>query len=208
VGVRTNIRDTDPSDDGIPAIEVPFWQSPWPFVRVAVRTAGDPARVRQDVAAAIRAIDPDLPMGDVKTMEQMFSESLVSNRFNSALFGSFALVALLLAAIGIYGVMSFVVAQRTQEIGLRMALGAGRSRILVRVIAEGMSTALIGAAVGSLGAFYAARTMRGIITGLTQLDPVVVLGITASLLLSALIACAIPAARAASVDPMVALRRE
>jgi putative ABC transport system permease protein len=141
-------------------------------------------------------------------MEQMVSESLVSNRFNSALFGGFALVALLLAAFGIYGVMSFVVAQRTQEIGVRMALGADRARILRRVIAEGMSTALAGAAIGSLGAFYAAKTMRGIITGMTALDPVVFVVIVASLLFAALIACVIPAARAASVDPMVALRRE
>ena len=208
VGIRADVRSIDPADDGSPAIEVPFWQSPWPFARMAVRTAGDPAHVRQDIAAAIRSIDPDLPLGDVKTMEQMVSESLVSNRFNSALFGGFALVALLLAAFGIYGVMSFVVAQRTQEIGVRMALGADRGRILRRVIAEGMRTALAGAAIGSLGAFYAAKTMRGIIAGMTALDPVVFVVIIAPLLFAALVACIVPAVRAASVDPMVALRRE
>jgi putative ABC transport system permease protein len=208
VGVRADVRNTDPANDGSPSIDIPFWQSPWPFGRVAVRTAGDPSRMRMDLAAALRSIDPDLPMGDVKTMEQMFSESLVNNRFNSALFGSFALIALLLASFGIYGVMSFVVAQRTQEIGVRMALGAGRSQIIRRVVAEGMITALTGALVGSLGAFYAVKTMRGIITGLTEINPAVLIGVTASLLLSALIACAVPAARAASVDPMIALRRE
>ena len=187
---------------------MPFLQSPWPFCRLAVRTAVDPGFVTKDVAAAIHAIDPDLPLGDVKTMEQMFSESLVSNRFNSVLFGGFAVVALLLAAFGIYGVMSFVVAQRTQEIGVRMALGADRSQILRRVVLEGMSTSLTGALIGSLGAFYAARMMRGIIAGLTDVNPVILIGVTASLLVAALIACVVPAARAASVDPLIALRRE
>ena len=208
VGVRADIRSTDPAQDGVAAIDVPFWQSPWPFVRVAIRTPGDPAQVRPDLAAAIRSIDPDLPMGDVKTMEQMFSESLVSNRFNSALFGGFALAALLLAAVGIYGVMSFVVAQRTHEIGVRMALGADRARIVGRIVGEGMMTAGLGAAFGSLGAFYAARMLRGIVSGTIALDPMAFVIIVATLLLAALIACAVPAARAASVDPMVALRRD
>ncbi len=208
VGVRADVRGTDPSNDGAPAIEVPFWQSPWPFARAVVQTAGDPTQMRQDIAATIRSIDPDLPMGNVKTVEQMFSESLVDTRFNSALFGSFALVALLLAAFGIYGVMSFVVAQRTQEIGLRMALGAGRAQILRRILTEGMMTVALGAAAGSIGAYYAATAMRGIIPGMMRLDPVVFIIVTATLLFTALMACVVPAMRAASVDPLVALRRE
>jgi putative ABC transport system permease protein len=208
VGVRADIRNTDASEDGLPAIEVPFWQSPWPFARMAVRTAGDPGRMTQDAAAAIRSIDPDLPMGDVKTMEQAFAESLISNRFNSALFGSFAVLALLLAAFGIYGVMSFVVAQRTHEIGVRMALGADRARIVARVVGEGMMTAAAGAAIGTLGAFYAAKTMHGIISGMVEPGAAGFLTITGTLLVTALIACLVPALRAASVDPMIALRRE
>ena len=115
VGIRADVRDTDTANDLFPAIEVPFWQSPWPFGRITVRTIGEPTLVTRDIAAAIRTVDPDLPMGNVKTIEQMFSESLVSNRFNSTLFGSFAAVALLLAAFGVYGVMSFVVVQRTHR---------------------------------------------------------------------------------------------
>jgi putative ABC transport system permease protein len=160
------------------------------------------------VAAAIRSIDRDLPMGSVKTVEQLSSDSLVDNRFNSALFGTFALVALLLAAFGIYGVMSFAVAQRTPEIGLRMALGADGARILRQVLTEGMMTVALGAATGFVGAFYAATAMRGIIPGMMGLDPLVFISVTATLLFAALIACVIPAARAASVDPLVALRRE
>jgi putative ABC transport system permease protein len=208
VGVRADIRNVDPADDGAPAIDVPFAQNPWPFVRMAVRTVGEPARVRSDVAAAIRSIDPDLPMGDVKTMEQAFAESLVTNRFNSALFGSFAGIALLLAAFGIYGVMSFAVAQRTHEIGVRMALGADRVRIVGRVVSEGMLTAAAGAAIGTLGAFYAAKTMRGIISGMVDPGAAGFLIIAGTLLVTALIACLVPALRAASVDPMIALRHD
>ncbi|MFL6280325.1 MAG: FtsX-like permease family protein, partial [Vicinamibacterales bacterium] len=208
IGVRADIRDINPINDGTPAIEVPFWQSPWPFVRVALQTEGDPAGVRREVAAVIRSIDPDLPMGDVRTIDQLVSESLVSDRFNSALFGGFALMALILAAVGIYSVMSFAVARRTQEIGVRMALGADRTHILRRIVGEGMTTAATGAAIGSLGAYYAATAMRGIVTGMMRLDPLVFISVTATLLFAALMACVVPAMRAASVDPLVALRRE
>ena len=208
VGIRADIRGTDPANDLSPAIEVPFWQSPWPFARITVRTIGEPTLVRRDIAAAIRTVDPDLPMGNVKTIEQMFSESLVSNRFNSTLFGSFAAVALLLAAFGVYGVMSFVVAQRTQEIGLRMALGAGRAQILRRILTDGMTTVALGAAAGSMGAYYTATAMRGIIPGMTRLDPLVFIVVSATLFGAALMACVVPAMRAASVDPLVALRRQ
>jgi len=208
VGVRADIRSTDPADDPSLAIEVPFWQSSLPFARAVVRTRAEPTLVRQDIAGVIRSIDPDLPMGNVKTIEQMFSESLVSTRFNTALFGSFAFVALLLAAFGIYGLMSFVVAQRTQEIGLRMALGADRTQVLRRTISEGMTTVAFGAATGSMGAYYSATAMRGIIPGLVRINPFVFIMVTATLLVAALLACVVPAMRAASVDPLIALRGE
>jgi hypothetical protein len=107
--------------------------------------------VQQSLAAVVRSIDPDLPMANVRTMDQIIDQRMASDRFNSALFGAFALVALLLAAFGIYGVMSFIVAQRTHEIGLRMALGAGRRRVVRDVIREGMVTALIGIVAGPTG---------------------------------------------------------
>ena len=208
VGVRADLRSMNPENDGLPEIDLPFWQSPWRYVNIAVRTAGEPASVAQTVSRTLQSIDPDLPMARVRTLEQIVSESLVRDRFNTVLFGSFAGVGLLLAALGIYGVMSFSVAQRTHEIGLRMALGANRRHILRGIVSEGMTTAGIGTIIGSAGAFYAARTMRGIVSGISHMDPGTYIVVTFTLLVAALFACLVPASRAASVDPMVALRQD
>ena len=207
VGVYADVLNAGPANSGFPEIDVPFWQSPWPDVRMAVRAEGDLGAVRQSIAAVIQSINPELPMADVKTMEQLVSASLMRDRFNTVLFGGFAVVGLLLAAFGVYGVMSFLVSQRTHEIGLRMALGADRRRILRQIVREGMTTAFVGTAIGSAGAFYAARTMQGIVFGVTGMDPLAFLVVTMTLLGAALIACVVPAVRAASVDPMVALRQ-
>ena len=208
VGVYADVRSDGSRTAAVPAVDLPFWQVSWPQTTVAVRTAGDPMTVRHSIGAVVQALDPDLPMGDVKTMEQIVSESMAADRFNTVLFGSFAGIALLLAAVGIYGVMAFAVAQRTHEIGLRMALGAGRRRIIAQVLREGMATTLIGMVFGSLGAYFVARSMRGIVQGVGAVDPTAYIAVTLALVGSALVACLVPAARAASVDPMIALRRE
>lgn len=208
VGVHADVRYGGPQNDAFPVIHVPFWQSPWPRANMAVRTSGDPTSVQQSIAGVIRSLDPDLPMGDVRTMEQISSESMAAERFNTVLFGSFAGVALLLAAVGIYGVMSFVVAQRTHEIGIRMALGAGRARVLSQVLREGMMTALLGVVVGSVGAYFVGRTMQGMVYGVNDMDPAPFIVVALTLLAAAFVACFVPAGRAASVDPMVALRQE
>ena len=208
VGVYKNVRNAGPKDDGFPQIDVPFWQSPWPGAVMAVRTAGAPAGIQQSVAAAVRASDPDLPMADVKTMEQLVHESMAGDRFTTVLFASFAVVALALAAVGIFGVMSFVVAQRTHDIGLRMALGAGRGRVLAEVLREGMITALVGVAVGTAGAYGVGRAMQGMVYGVGRFDLPAFAVVVVTLLGAALLACVVPARRAASVDPMVALRQE
>jgi putative ABC transport system permease protein len=208
VGVYGDVRNAGPRNDGFPEVDVPFLQSPWPSARVALRTAGDPLAVTQSVGAAIRSIDPDLPMADVKTMEQRVYESIANDRFNTVLFGGFAGVALLLAAVGIYGVMSFVVAERRQEIGIRLALGAGRVRVLRAVLGEGMVTAVIGTVLGSIGAFFVGRAMEGLIFGVGRINWTTFALVALTLTGTALLACLIPAGRAASVDPLVALREE
>ncbi len=208
VGVYAQVRNGGPQGNGFPEIDVPLWQSPMQGPTVAIRTTGDPVMIQKSIAAVIHGLDPDLPMAGVKTMDQLVSESMQNDRFTTALFGSFSVLALLLAALGIYGVMSFVVAQRTHEIGLRMALGAGRGRVLSQILQEGMTTAAVGTAIGAVGAYFVGRAMRGMVYGVGVIDPLVFTIVAATLLVAALVACLVPARRAASVDPMVALRQE
>jgi putative ABC transport system permease protein len=208
VGVFGDVRYQSPGSDPLPEIAVPFAQSAWPTAFVAVRTSGNPAAVRRSIEAVVRSLDPDVPLADVKTMRQRVSESLANDRFNSLLFGSFGAVALLLAALGIYGVMSFAIAQRTREIGLRMALGAERGRLLRDVLRQGTMTALAGCVAGSAGAWLAVRSLRGIVHGVGDLEPGPFVAVVLTLVTVALLACLVPALRAASVQPMAALRHE
>jgi putative ABC transport system permease protein len=208
VGVYHNVHNGGIRGDGFPEVNVPFSQSPWPQAAIAVRTAGDPASMTKSIAAVVLSIDPDLPLDQVKTMDQIVDESLSGDRFGTVLFGSFAAVALLLAAIGIYGVMSFAVAQRTHEIGLRIALGASPAQVLRLVLREGTLLALGGLLLGLGGAYFVGRLMKSLLYQVNAMDPTAVSAVTAVLLLSALLACYIPARRATQVDPMVALRDE
>ncbi len=207
VGVYGEVKNAGPINRSFPQIDLPFWQVPWPRTMMVVRTAADPSGVQQSLADVIRRLDPDLPMTNVATMEQVVSEAVAADRFHTVLFAAFAAVALILAAVGIYGVMSFVVAQRTQEIGVRMALGAPRARVLHEVLREGMTTALIGTVVGAVGAWFTGQAMKGTIHGVEGFDPLAFTLVAATLLGSALVACFVPARRAASVDPIVALRQ-
>ena len=206
VGVYRNVRNGGIRSDGFPEIDVPFSQSPWPDAAVAVRTSGDPELMIKSIAAAVHSMDPDLALAQVKTMDQIVSESLISDRFISVLYGAFAIVALLLAAIGIYGVMAFMVAQRTHEIGLRIALGATRERVLALVLKEGVVLALIGLALGLVGACLVGRAMKSTLYGVGTVDFAAFSVVSITLFGSALLACYFPAQRAAKVDPMVALR--
>ena len=136
VGVFHNVRGAGSRED-YSEIVVPFWQSPWPQASMVVRTDGDPKSVIKSIAAAVSSVDPDLPLAGVRTVDEIVSESLAIDRFSVVLFSSFGVLGLLLAGVGIYGVMAFTVAQRTQEFGVRMALGAQRSRVLSLVLKEG-----------------------------------------------------------------------
>jgi putative ABC transport system permease protein len=206
VGVYRAVRNRGPRGD-FPEIDVPFAQSPWPGASIGLRTASvDPESVRNAVAAIVQRLDPDLPVADVITMEQLVYERLAFDRFQAVLFGSFAGVALVLAVLGIYGVMSFTVVQRTHEIGLRMALGAGREQVLRQVLREGLATAMVGIAIGSVGAYLVGRALRGMLFGVDAIDPLAFSIVAGLLFGAAMMACFIPAMRAASVDPMTALR--
>ena len=208
VGVQRDVASFGPGQPIRPEVTVSFWQMPWPRAIVAVRTNGPSATVVRSMADLVRRMDPGLPLSDVRTIEQTLSKSVASDRFYTVFFAGFAVVALALAAIGIYGVMSFAVAQRTHEIGLRMALGARRSQVLGQILREGMSTALLGTAIGGVGAILIGRALKGAVSGVDSTNPLLFIAVAALLLTAALIACVVPARRAATVDPMVALRQD
>src|SRR5215470_1541604 len=208
VGVFHNVRNGQGLRNDFPEIYVPFWQSPWPRAAVAVRAAGDPASVTGSIAAAVNSVDPELPLAGVKTMDQQVSEVLAFDRFGMVLYSSFAALALLLASVGIYGVMAFAVAQRTHEFGVRMALGAEGSRIFRLVLKEGGMLAAGGLVFGLGGAYLVGRAMQTTLYGVKALDIGAFSASAFVLLTAALLACYIPARRASKVDPLVALRCE
>jgi predicted permease len=189
-------------------ILVPFYQSSWPFVAIAVRTALDPQAMTKTIAKAVHSVDPSVALAEVRTLEQIRDEDLSGNRFALVLFVSFALIALVLAGIGIYGVMAFAVGQREHEIGLRMALGASRDRVVAMVLREGAILALIGMVLGLGGAYFVGRAMKSTLYNVGSIDLAAFFAVSAILLVAALIACYVPARRAAGLDPMRALRTE
>jgi putative ABC transport system permease protein len=208
VGVFRNIHNGGIRNDGFPEIDVPFAQSPWPQASMAVRTTSDPAEMSKSISAAVHSVDSELALADVKTMDQIVTQSLVTDKFTTWLFVSFASVALVLAAIGIYGVMAFAVSQRTHEIGLRMALGASQDHVLGLILKEGIILAAIGLGLGLVGACFVGRAMRGLLYGVGTIDAAAFSAVAATLFIAALLACYLPANKAAKVDPMVALRYE
>jgi|HubBroStandDraft_5_1064220.scaffolds.fasta_scaffold21668_1 putative ABC transport system permease protein len=208
VGVYRNVKNGGPKGDGFPEIDVPFTQSPWPQAAVAVRTVGDPGAASKSIADIVQSFDSNLPLAEVKTMDQIVDEAKGTDRFVALLFGGFAALALLLAALGIYGVMSFAVAQRTHEIGLRMALGADSSNVLKLILREGMLLAMLGAALGLVGAYFVGRGMQSLFFGVGKIDFTAFSIVAVLLMISAVLACYVPAHRATRVDPMQALRDE
>jgi putative ABC transport system permease protein len=208
VGVFHDVQYESHPTTGSAEVDVPFDQSPWPYTTIGVRTNGNPTAVTTSIAAAIRSVNPDYPMTRVRTMDQVVSESLVTDRFTVLVFGSFAVLALLLAAIGIYGVMTFSVAQRNHELGIRIALGAGTSQVLRLVILEGMRSALIGMAIGLPGVYLVGKTLKGLLYNVGAMDGRALIGVALVLLVSALLACYVPARRATRIDPLAALRED
>ncbi|HEV2183042.1 MAG TPA: FtsX-like permease family protein, partial [Candidatus Acidoferrales bacterium] len=164
--------------------------------------------IPEEVRAMVQSVDPELPVYGAQTLNDAVTASLEQRRFSMDIVAAFAVTALLLAALGIYGVISYIVSERTHEIGIRLALGAQRADILKMVLLQGLSLAIAGAAVGLLGALIVARLMAGLLYGVAPTDPPTFLGVALLLTLVALAACYIPARRAMRVDPMVAVRYE
>ncbi|MEK6300044.1 MAG: ABC transporter permease [Acidobacteriota bacterium] len=208
IGVVGDVKHLGPDAESRPEFYVPYLNDPWPFMTALVRSAGSPKSLADAMRNEVWAVDKDLPVPDIKTMEQLLSASVARRRFNMLLLGIFAGVALVLAAVGIYGVISYSVTQRTHEIGIRMALGAKPSDVVKLVVGQGIVLALTGVGIGLAGAFALTRVLASLLfeVGTTDLATFA----TISLLLTgvALGACFIPARRAAKVDPMIALRYE
>lgn len=207
VGVAGNVMNTEPSEPSLPQAYVPFSQQPTRALTLLVRTSSLDAVV----AAARRevsALDPDQPLYDVKTMDRAFFEDMASNRVVTGLFTVFAAVALGLACVGLYGLISYAVSQRTREIGVRIALGARRRDVLWLVLSQGLRLVAFGLAAGLLLGFALSRAMASVLVGVSASDPVTFTVVPAVLGLVALLATAIPASRAAGCDPAVVLRAE
>ena len=175
---------------------------------LVIRTTADPLSLASDVRREIRALDPELALADVKPLEQLVYESVTEPRYRTALLGLFAAIALLLAAIGLYGVLSYAISQRTREIGIRIALGARGADVLRLVVGNGIKLALTGVLLGLGAALGLTRLMKTLLFGVSATDPLTFIVIALLLALVALMACWIPARRATKVDPMIALRCE
>jgi len=207
VGVFHDVRAGD-FREPFPEIDVPFAQSLSPDVNIGIRTMEDPAAMSKTIAAAVHAVDPQIALARLRTLDQVKFESLGEDRYTTVLFAGFAVLALLLAAVGIYGLMAFAVSQRTSEIGLRLALGASRVHVIGLILREAALLALIGLAFGLGGSLWVGRTMRSTLYGVGSVDFSVIMAVGVILFATALFASYLPARRAARVDPMAALRTD
>ena len=185
-----------------------FWfpHLPERELSVVLRTQSDPAALAAAAAGVVRSLDPDQPVADVRVMRELVAAELARPQFTLWLLGGFAAVALILAALGLYGVLAFAVVQRTQEIGVRMALGAERRQVLGLILRRGLLVATAGITIGLVGAFAGARYLQSMLFGVEPRDPATFIIVAVTFALAAMLASYLPARRATKVDPMVALR--
>jgi putative ABC transport system permease protein len=208
VGVVGDTKTGSLTGEGGAQIYVPNAQAQFNLMGLVIRTAGDPAAFATTLRREVQALDKDQPIYNVRTMDDVVANSLGTRRVSMQLFAVFGIAALLLAAVGIFGVMAYSVTQRTQEIGIRMALGAQGGDVLRMVVRQGMTLALIGIGVGLAGAFGLTRVLANLLFGVKATDPVTFVAISLLLTFVALVACYLPARRASRVDPLIALRAE
>jgi putative ABC transport system permease protein len=209
VGVVGDVKHQSLDKEAGPEAYVPAMKFAEGYMTVVARAASsDPAQLTSALRGAVQQVDPDQPVFDIQTMKQVLAESVARQRFNMLLLGLFAGIALLLAAVGIFGVMNYSVSQRTHEIGIRMALGAQTRDILKMVVGQGMILTFIGVVLGLVAAYFLTRVMSGLLYGVSTTDPLTFAGVSGLLVAAALLACYIPARRATKVDPMIALRYE
>jgi putative ABC transport system permease protein len=207
VGIVGDVKQRNLIDPSTPTVYY-YTRAPSGRVTFVIRTSVPPATLAQPAVAAIRAIDPEQPVGEIRTMVQVRDEKLTPQRFSALLLGGFAAVALLLAAVGIYSVLSYIVRGRSREIGIRTALGAQNADVLRLVIVEGMSPVLVGIAAGTVAALASAKVLNTLVFGVSASDPLTLAVVGTTLAVVALMASVVPAYRALRLDPVKALRAE
>jgi putative ABC transport system permease protein len=206
VGVVGHVHKASPQDEGEPQIYLPFAQSPQGALSIVARSRTQPLSLVRPVRDAVRQLDAQLPISRVWTLEELVSGAMAKQRFNAFLVGVFALTALVLASVGLYGVMAYLVTQRTREIGIRVALGGQPTVIRAMVMREGLWIASAGLIAGTAASLLASRALGGLLFGVSSTDPLTYAAIVGALLVVSLLASYGPARRATRVDPLIALR--
>lgn len=208
VGVVADVLVASLEADATMVVYRPYWFEPRPMMTLVLRTEMDPASSVGAIRRIVREVAPEVPEPQFRTMRQVVSGSVSGRNFSTLLVSAFGGIALLLACLGVYGVVSYSVARRRNEIGIRLALGARPGQVRGLVLRQGMLPVIFGVVAGLLGAAAVARTLESMLYQVESLDPATFLAVPAVLLLVALAACYFPARRAARVDPMIALRRD
>jgi putative ABC transport system permease protein len=208
VGVVQDMKQSGPGEQAVAEVYAPLAQCPLDSMFIVARTMNDPRSVVSAARQQVAAIDKDVPLYHVKTLDQYFADSVAQPRLISLLLGSFAALAVLLACLGVYGVVSYAVAQRTQEIGVRMALGAARGDVMRWVLSKGLAPAAIGASAGVAGSLALVHLLATLLFGVKTTDAMTFVAAPLALLCVAALGSYFPARRAASIDPMRALRSE
>jgi putative ABC transport system permease protein len=208
IGVVGNVRYDSLIDEAPPAVYFPHPDLAYPFMTLVVRTDGDPTAIAPAIQREIRTLDPNQPLSDVRTMNQVMSEWVARSRFNTLLLGLFAGLATLLSAVGIFGVMNYSVALRTRELGLRLAVGAQPRQVLLLVLKQGLALTMVGVGLGLVAAFGLTRLLSGLLFGVGAVDVTTFASISLLLVIVSLLACYLPARRAMRIDPLSALRYE